>query len=64
MKMTFKLPDEIFQRPKLLATEQRKTLKDLMPEALCCFLDASGEIATKTRKANLKRTGRRPTPSP
>ncbi|MCC6881346.1 MAG: hypothetical protein WBE58_12890 [Verrucomicrobiales bacterium] len=55
MKTTIELPDETFQKTKVLAAEQRTTLKEIVPRALERCLEVSGGGAEKTRKANLKR---------
>jgi predicted transcriptional regulator len=55
MKTTIDLPDEILYQAKLLATERRTTLKDIMVQALQMFTRARAEDDDKKRKANIKR---------
>jgi predicted transcriptional regulator len=55
MKTTIELPDETFEKAKVLAAEQHTTLKEIVTRALERFLKVSGAGAEKTRKANLKR---------
>ncbi len=55
MKTTIELPDEILQKAKVFAAEQRTTLKALMTRALERFIESSGGAAEKKRKAKLKR---------
>lgn len=55
MKTTIDLPDDTLQKAKVLAAEQRTTLKELMTQALERLLESSAGNSGKYRKANLKR---------
>ncbi len=55
MKSTIDLPDELFQKVKILASERRTTLKELMIEALGHITRTPPEAQAKKRQAHTKR---------
>ena len=55
MKTTIDLPDDIFFKAKLMATERRTTLKDIMVQALQMFTRTPAVEEEKNRKASMKR---------
>lgn len=55
MKTTIELPDETLRRAKVLAAEQRTTLKEIFTRALEKYMEMPPESEEKTRKATLKR---------
>lgn len=55
MKTTIDFPDELLHRAKVIAAEQRTTLRDLMVRALEQVTDASLAQQEKGRKARFRR---------
>lgn len=55
MKTTIELPDDLFMKVKMLAAQQRTTLKDLTIQALRLLTQTPPENMEKERKANIKR---------
>jgi hypothetical protein len=55
MKTTIELPDELFQRAKVMAAERSTTLKDIMVQALKLWFRARAEDEEKNRQATVKR---------
>jgi hypothetical protein len=55
VKTTIELPDELFQRAKVMAAERSTTLKDIMVQALKLWFRASTGDEEKNRQANVKR---------
>ena len=54
MKTTIDLPDELFQRAKVLAAERGMTLKDIMVQSLKQWMHTPPEAEEKKRKARMK----------
>ena len=55
MKTTIDFPDELLHRAKVMAAEQRTTLRDLMVRALEQVTEASSAEQEKGRKARFRR---------
>ncbi|MEX1119641.1 MAG: hypothetical protein WEB60_12700 [Terrimicrobiaceae bacterium] len=55
MKTTIDLPDDLFQKVKVLAAERSTTLKDIMVQALKQWMHTPLEAEEKKRKAMMKR---------
>ena len=54
MKTTIDLPDDIFQRVKVLAAERSTTIKDIMVCALNQWMRTPTDDEEKQRKARMK----------
>jgi hypothetical protein len=55
MKTTIDLPDDLFQRAKVLSAERGTTLKEIMVQALKLWMRTPSEDEEAARKASLKR---------
>ena len=55
MKTTIELPDDLFQKAKVLAAERSTTLRDIMTQALRQWMQTPSADEEKQRKANVKR---------
>ena len=54
MKTTIDLPDDLFQKAKMVAAERSTTLKDIMVQALQLWFRTPAEGEEKQRKARMK----------
>lgn len=54
MKTTIDLPDELFQKAKVLAAQRSTTLKDIMVQALQQWMHTPSEAEEKQRKTRMK----------
>ena len=55
MKTTIELPDDLFQRAKVISAERGTTLKEIMVQALKLWMRTSAVDEEAARKATLKR---------
>lgn len=55
MKTTIEIPDDLFQKVKVLAAERSTTLRDVVAQALQQWLRTPTEDEEKKRKATMKR---------
>lgn len=55
MKTTIELPDDLFQRAKVISAERGTTLKEIMVQALKLWLRSPAEDEEAVRQATLKR---------
>lgn len=55
MKTTIEIPDDLFQKVKVLAAERSTTLRDVVAQALQQWLRTPTEDEEKKRKATVKR---------
>ncbi len=55
MKTTIEIPDDLFQKVKVLAAERSTTLRDVVAQALQQWLRTPTEDEEKKRKATIKR---------
>lgn len=55
MKTTIEIPDDLFQKVKVLAAERGTTLRDVVAQALQQWLRTPTEDEEKKRKATVKR---------
>lgn len=55
MKTTVELPDELFQRAKVMSAERGTTLKDIMVQALQLWFRTPEKDEEKERQATVKR---------
>jgi len=55
MKTTIELPDDLFQRTKVIAAERGTTLKEIMVQALNLWFRTPTEDEEKKRKAVVRR---------
>ena len=55
MKTTIELPDDLFQRAKVIAAERGTTLKEIMVQALKLWMRSPAEDEEAARQVTLKR---------
>jgi predicted transcriptional regulator len=55
MKTTIELPDDLFQRAKVISAERGTTLKEIMVQALKLWMRSPAEDEEAVRQATLKR---------
>ena len=55
MKTTIELPDDLFQRAKVISAERGTTLKEIMVQALKLGMRTPAEDEEAARQATLKR---------
>ena len=55
MKTTIELPDELFQRAKVMSAERGTTLKEIMAQALQLWFRTPAKDVEKERQATVKR---------
>jgi len=55
MKTTIELPDDLFQRAKVISAERGTTLKEIMVQALKLWMRSPTEDEEAVRQATLKR---------
>ena len=55
MKTTIDLPDDLFQKVKVLAAERSTTLRDVIAQALQQWMRTPTEDEERKRKATMKR---------
>lgn len=55
MKTTIELPDDLFQRAKMISVERGTTLKEIMVQALKLWMRSPAEDEEAARQVTLKR---------
>ena len=55
MKTTIELPDDLFQRAKVISAERGTTLKEIMVQALKLWMRSPAEDEEVARQVTLKR---------